>query len=54
NAVDSNIFERGLISIYLSPYSPELNFIWMFWKVPKDQVRRGGLTEVETLSSRAI
>ncbi|CEG75861.1 hypothetical protein RMATCC62417_10838 [Rhizopus microsporus] len=54
NAADPNIFERGLIPVYLSLYSPELNPILMLWKVLKDQIRRGELTEVETLSSRVI
>jgi transposase len=35
--VDPVIIERRYISIYLPPYSPELNPIEQFWKVLKDR-----------------
>ncbi|KAG1509243.1 hypothetical protein G6F47_001604 [Rhizopus delemar] len=40
--------------LYLPPYSPELNPIEMFWKVLEDRVKRGKLTDAETLPSRII
>ena len=52
--VDPVIMERGYIPVYLPPYSPELNPIEQFWKIMKDRVRRSKLTDVETLTSRAI
>jgi transposase len=53
-SVDPVIIERGNISIYLPPYSPELNSIEQFWKVLKDGVSRNKLKDVETLTSRVI
>lgn len=52
--VDPIIIERGYIPVYLPPYSPEPNPIEHFWKVLKDRVRRGKLTDVETITSRFI
>ncbi|KAG1049283.1 hypothetical protein G6F43_008382 [Rhizopus delemar] len=52
--VDPIITQRGYIPVYLPPYSPELNPIEMFWKVLKDRVKRGKLTDAETLPSRII
>lgn len=52
--VDPIIIERGYISVYLPPYSPELNPIEQFWKDLKDRVRRGKLNDVEDLTSRII
>jgi transposase len=54
DAIDHIIKERGYIPLYLPPYSPELNPIEMFWKVLKDRVKRGKLSDVETLTSRVI
>jgi hypothetical protein len=51
-SVDSIILERDYIPAYLPPYSPELNPIELFWKVLKDRVKGGKLTDIETLSSR--
>ncbi|KAG1626021.1 hypothetical protein G6F44_012543 [Rhizopus delemar] len=52
--VDPIISQRGYIPVHLPPYSPELNPIEMFWKVLKDRVKRGKLTDAETLSSGII
>lgn len=54
DVIDPLITQRGYIPVYLPPYSPELNPIEMFWKVLKDRVKRGKLTDTETLSSRII
>jgi transposase len=54
NVVDPIASQRGYIPVYLPPHSPELNPIEMFWKVLKDRVKRGKLTDAETLSSRII
>lgn len=54
DAIDPIIKERGYIPLYLPPYSPELNPIEMFWKVLKGKVKRGKLSDVETLTSRVI
>ncbi|EIE81118.1 hypothetical protein RO3G_05823 [Rhizopus delemar RA 99-880] len=54
DVVDPIASQRGYIPVYLPPYSPELNPIEMFWKVLKDRVKRGKLTDAETLSSRII
>lgn len=54
DVVDPIILQREYIPVYLPPYSPELNPIEMFWKVLKDRVKRGKLTDAETLSSRII
>jgi transposase len=40
------------ITVYLSPYSSELNPIEMVWKVLKDRIRRSKLANAEILSSR--
>lgn len=54
DAVDPIILERSYITLYVPPYSPELNPTEAFWKVLKDRVRRGELADVETLPSRVI
>ncbi|KAI8875902.1 hypothetical protein K501DRAFT_299141 [Backusella circina FSU 941] len=43
---------KGYIPVYIPSYSRELNPIEMFWKVLWDGVRRGKLTDIETLASR--
>jgi transposase len=53
-SLDSIILERDYIPAYLPPYSPELNPIELFWKVLKDRVKGGKLTDIETLSSRGL
>ena len=52
--IDPVILQRGYIPVYLPPYSPVLNPIELFWKVLKDRVKRGELTDVETLTTRII
>lgn len=54
DAIDPIIKERGHIPLYSPSYLPELNPIEMFWKVLKDRVKRGKLSDVETLTSRVI
>lgn len=54
DAIDPTIKERGYIPVYFPPYSPELNPIEMFCKVLKDRVKRGKLSDVETLTSSVI
>jgi transposase len=50
-AIGLIILEKGYIPVYLPPYSPEINPNGMFWKLLKDRVKRGKLTDVETFSS---
>ena len=38
--IDELITSRGYRSIYLPPYSPELNPIEQFWSVVKNKVKR--------------
>lgn len=38
--IDEMIVERGYRSIYLPPYSPELNPIEQFWAIVKNKVKR--------------
>ncbi|GAA5808167.1 hypothetical protein MFLAVUS_001551 [Mucor flavus] len=54
NAINYIIKERGYIPLYLPPYSPELNPIEIFWKVLKNRVKRGKISDVETLTAMAI
>lgn len=54
DAIDPIVKERGYINLYLPTYSPELNPNEMFWKVLKDRVKRGKLSDLETLTSRVI
>lgn len=49
-----NIKSRSYKVTYLPPYSPELNPIEIFQKVLKDRVKRGKLSNVETLTSKVI
>ena len=53
-SIDPIIKERGHIPLYLPPYSPELNPMEMFWKVLMDRVKRGKLSDVETLTFKVI
>ena len=48
------IIERGYIPVQLLPYSSELNPVEWFWKVLKDEVKRGKLNDAETLTPRII
>lgn len=50
DAVDPIILERSYISLYIPLDSPEPSPIEMFWKVLKGRVRRGEVTNPETLS----
>ncbi|KAI8876397.1 hypothetical protein K501DRAFT_279464 [Backusella circina FSU 941] len=54
DATDPIIKGKGHIPFYLPPYSPEQNPIEIFWKVLKDRVKRGKLSDLETLTSRVI
>ncbi|KAG1372799.1 hypothetical protein G6F61_010727 [Rhizopus arrhizus] len=48
------IMKQGYTPVYLPPYSPELNPIEQFWAVVKAKVKRGKLSDVETLTTRII
>ncbi|KAG0786612.1 hypothetical protein G6F62_008901 [Rhizopus arrhizus] len=52
--IDPIIMKRGYTPVYLPPYSPELNPIEQFWAVIKAKVKRGKLSDVETLTTRII
>ncbi|KAG1383416.1 hypothetical protein G6F60_001870 [Rhizopus arrhizus] len=46
------IHSRGYKSVYLPPYSPELNPIEQFWSVVKSKFKRNKFLEKETLMTR--
>ncbi|GAA5806894.1 hypothetical protein MFLAVUS_000242 [Mucor flavus] len=52
--IDELIALRGYRSIYLSPYSPELNPIEQFWSVVKNKVKRGTFSDDEDLKTRIV
>ncbi|KAG1146619.1 hypothetical protein G6F37_011933 [Rhizopus arrhizus] len=52
--IDLIIMKRGYTPVYLPPYSPELNPIEQFWAIIKAKVKRGKLSDVETLTIRII
>lgn len=52
NDIDRLITSRGYRSIYLPPYSPELNPIEQFWFVIKNKVKRGAFSDDEDLKTR--
>ncbi|CEG73278.1 hypothetical protein RMATCC62417_08689 [Rhizopus microsporus] len=50
--IDELITSRGYRSIYLPPYSPELNPIEQFWSVVKNKVKREIFSDNEDLKTR--
>ncbi|KAG1456885.1 hypothetical protein G6F56_006732 [Rhizopus delemar] len=50
--IDEMITERGYRSIYLPPYSPELNPIENFWSIVKNKVKRSSFKDAEDLATR--
>lgn len=50
--IDEMISKRGYKSIYLPPYSPELNPIENFWFTMKSYIKRSKLSGVEDLKTR--
>lgn len=52
SGIDELITSRGYRSIYLPPYSPELNPIEQFWSVVKNKVKRGTFSDDEDLKTR--
>ncbi|KAG2203597.1 hypothetical protein INT47_011691 [Mucor saturninus] len=48
--IDEMITERGYRSIYLPPYSPELNPIENFWFIIKNKVKRSSFKDAEDLA----
>lgn len=50
--IEEIIEERGYRSVYLPPYSPELNPIEQFWSVLKDKVKRSQFGDTEDLKTR--
>ncbi|KAG1489538.1 hypothetical protein G6F49_012200 [Rhizopus delemar] len=54
NDIDELITLRGYRSIYIPPYSPELNPIEQFWSVVKNKVKRGTFSDDEDLKTRIV
>jgi transposase len=52
SGIDELITSRNYRSIYLPPYSPELNPIEQFWSVVKNKVKRGTFSDDEDLKTR--
>ncbi|EIE79863.1 hypothetical protein RO3G_04568 [Rhizopus delemar RA 99-880] len=52
--IDKMIVARGYKSIYLPPYSPELNPIEQFWAIVKNKVKRSSFEATEDLATRII
>ncbi|KAG1056751.1 hypothetical protein G6F43_001371 [Rhizopus delemar] len=52
--VDLLIIKRGYVSVYLPPYSLELNPIQQFWPVIKSKVRHHTLEDTETLITKIV
>jgi transposase len=50
--IDELITFRGYRSIYLPPYSPQLNPIEQFWSVVNNKVKRGTFSDNEDLKTR--
>jgi transposase len=50
--IDELITSRGYRSIYLPPYSPQLNPIEQFWSVVNNKVKRGTFSDNEDLKTR--
>jgi transposase len=50
--IDELITKRGYKSIYLPPYSPELNPIEQFWAIVKNKVKRSRFEDKEDLFTR--
>lgn len=50
--INEMITERGYSSIYLPPYSPELNPIEDFWTIVKNKVKRSSFKDAEDLATR--
>ncbi|KAG1048041.1 hypothetical protein G6F43_009546 [Rhizopus delemar] len=50
--IDELITKRGHKSIYLPPYSPELNPIEQFWAIVKNKVKRSRFEDKEDLFTR--
>jgi hypothetical protein len=50
--IDEMITARGYRSIYLPPYSPELNPIENFWSIVKNKVKRSSFEDAEDLATR--
>ncbi|KAG1544271.1 hypothetical protein G6F49_011121 [Rhizopus delemar] len=52
--IDPIIMKQGYTPVYLPPYSPKLNPIKQVWAIIKAKVKRGKLSDVETLTTRII
>ncbi|EIE88416.1 hypothetical protein G6F46_005632 [Rhizopus delemar] len=52
--IDPIIMKQGYTPVYLPPYSPKLNTIKQVWAIIKAKVKRGKLSDVETLTTRII
>ncbi|CEP07115.1 hypothetical protein, partial, partial [Parasitella parasitica] len=50
--IDEMMVARGYRSIYLPPYSPELNPIEQFWSIVKNKVKRSSFEATEDLATR--
>lgn len=50
--IDELITKRGCKSIYLPPYSPELNPIEQLWAIVKNKVKRSRFEDKEDLFTR--
>ncbi|EIE83364.1 hypothetical protein G6F46_012590 [Rhizopus delemar] len=50
--IDELVTSRGYGSIYIPPYSSELNPIEQFWSVVKNKVKRGTFSDNEDLKTR--
>jgi transposase len=50
--ISAMVADRGYRSVYLPPYSPELNPIEKFWTIVKNKVKRSQFNDTEDLITR--